>query len=87
MYSGLGQAAPTLQRVNPDGSVTYYFGPIADVQQHFPTASEATVIPEPERQAILAEARATAAGNVVDRLPGWLVPVGGVLALFWLLRR
>lgn len=87
MYSGLGlgQQTPILQRTNPDGSVTYYFGPIAEtVVEQFPEAATATVIPEATRQAIAASARpiAAAAG-----LPGWVLPVALGAGLLLLVRR
>lgn len=85
MYSALGQQAPMLQRTNPDGSVTYYFGPVENIVKSFPAATGATIIPEADRQAIEAQARRVAPSG---GLPGWLVPaaVGG-LALVFLWRR
>lgn len=82
MYTTLGQQAPLLQRTNPDGSVTYYYGPVAEaVTEAFPEARAATPVPEAERVAAVARTQAGA-----ERLPGWVLPVGGVVALLLLFR-
>jgi hypothetical protein len=83
MYSPLGQQAPLLRKVNPDGSVTYYFGTVEAATQVFPDAVTADVIPEAERQAVEAQARAVASGGV----PRWVVPVVMAVGLFLVVRR
>ena len=82
MYTGLGQQPPTLKQVNPDGSVTYYFGPPATVVQQFPQAATAVPVPIEEQQAAV-QAMQAAPARTATPTPTWLVPalIGGALFL------